>query len=344
MTRCLLSGAGGFWGHHCFEHVLTETDWDVVATDSFRHPGKTDRITQVLDGREDWRERVTVITHDLTAPFSAQAAARIAGPGLDYVIAAASESHVDRSIADPVPFMMNNTAVMLNTLELARVTRPQAVVVISTDEVYGSETGGITHPEWDVILPSNVYSASKAAQEAAAISYWRTYGVPVIIVNCVNLLGERQDAEKFIPMVIRAVLRGEQVTVHGADGDIGTRYWLHCRNLADGITFLLGRRPPVMFPFHAVRGAPRARRPDRYNIACPDRISNLELAQMIAGIMGRPLDYRLEGFPAARPGHDPHYGLDTARITALGWRPPVPFAESLERTVKWTAANPAWLI
>ena len=92
-------------------------------------------------------------------------------------------------------------------------------------------------------------------------------------------------------------------------------------------------------------GAPRrAGRPDRYNIAGPDRIGNLELAQMIAGIMGRPLDYRLEGFPAAPPGHDPHYGLDTARITALGWRPPVPFAESLERTVKWTAANPAWLI
>jgi dTDP-glucose 4,6-dehydratase len=88
---------------------------------------------------------------------------------------------------------------------------------------------------------------------------------------------------------------------------------------------------------------PACSRPDRYNIASADRVSNLALAQMIAAAAGRPLRYRLTDFHSARPGHDPHYGLDPAKIAALGWKPPVPFAESLERTVAWTLAHPAWL-
>lgn len=336
MARALITGAGGFFGHHLLEHLLVTTDWDVAATDSFRHRGKTDRIAQVLGDREDWRDRVSILTHDLTVPFSSQAADVIAGKnGLDYIIAVASESHVDRSIADPVPFVRNNVDVILNTLELARQLSPRAVVVITSDEVYGPETGGVPHPEWDVILPSNPYAGSKAAQEAIAITYWRTYCVPIILVNCINMIGERQDPEKYIPLVIRKVTRGEQVTIHGTPGDIGTRNYLHCRNLADGICFLLDRYPPAMFP--------QADRPDRYNIAGPDRIDNLTLAQMIAGYVGRPLKYRLEECPVSRPGHDPHYGLDVSKMLDLGWRLPVPFAESLERTVKWTVSNPSWM-
>ena len=349
MTRVLLTGAGGFAGHHFLEHVLRTTDWTVAITDSFRHKGRTDRVAQVLWSgsyafrssprrQPDWLDRTTVITHDLTAPFSFTAADRIDGPGLDYIVAMASESHVDRSIADPVPFVLNNTAVMLHTLELARQLHPRAVVVVSTDEVYGPEAGG-PHPEWDVILPSNPYSASKAAQEAIAISYWRTYGVPVVLINSVNLIGERQDAEKYVPMIIRKAIRGEVVTVHGSPGHIGSRYYLHCRNLADGIMFLLGRQP-AMFSARDHRGADR---PDRYNITGPDRISNLELAQMIATDAGYPLKYRFTDFHSARPGHDPHYGLDGGKLAVLGWKPPVPFAESLERTVRWTLDHREWL-
>jgi dTDP-glucose 4,6-dehydratase len=208
MTRLLLSGAGGFAGHHFLEHVLANTDWDVIATDSFRHRGTTDRIVQVTGGvprnsggyHRPWRERVTVLTHDLTAPFSEQAMARIGGAeGLDYLIGMASQSHVDRSITDPVEFCENNFAVALNTLELARQLRPKAVVMISTDEVYGPCPPGYGHREWAPILPSNPYAASKAAQEAVSISYWRTYGVPVVITNTMNLVGERQHPEKFVP-------------------------------------------------------------------------------------------------------------------------------------------------
>ena len=256
-TRALCTGAGGFLGHHFLEHALVSTDWDIVATDSFRHKGATDRISQVLAGFLGYaHDRVDVVTHDLTAPFSPRQAHRITGPGLDYIIASASESHVDRSITDPVPFVRNNVDVILSTLELARQLKPRAVVVISTDEVYGPELGGIPHPEWDAILPSNPYAASKAAQEAIAISYWRTYGVPVVLVNCMNLAGERQDIEKYIPKLIRAVLHGDEVVVHGTPGDIGTRHWLHCRNLADGILHILDGPPARHVPRACRAGQP----------------------------------------------------------------------------------------
>lgn len=333
MKRVLLTGAGGFIGAHVLEHLLATTDWRVAATDSFRHKGKTDRICEVLAPHPEWKPRVDIVTHDLTAPFSSQARARIGD--VDYVIAMASESHVDRSIADPVPFVRNNVDVILATLEFCREAKPDAVIVVSTDEVYGPvEAGSPGHAEWAPIMPSNPYSASKAAQEAIAFSYWRSYGLPVVIVNCMNLFGERQDAEKFLPMLIRRINAGETVTIHGRPGDIGTRHYLHARNLADAMLHIL-RLAPLQFP--------GADRPDRYNIAGPEPVSNLALAQEVASVIGKPLRYELTDFHSARPGHDPHYGLDGAKLEALGWKPPVEFHESLERTVRWSLEHPAWL-
>jgi dTDP-glucose 4,6-dehydratase len=336
VTRLLITGAGGFLGHHALRHFLTETDWQVTCTDSFRHEGKTDRITLALGGGPaEWRDRVTVVTHDLTAPISAQTADRIGD--VDYIAAYASQSDVDASIASPAPFVRNNTDVALSVLDYARQAKPRALVWVSTDEVYGPvEPHDPGHREWDAILPSNPYAASKAAQEAIAASYWRTYGVPLVIVNCMNLIGEAQSVTKFVPKVIAAVRDGETVTIHGQDGDIGTRHYLHARNLADAILHIFRTLPPAMFP--------QSGRPDRYNIASPDRLDNLELATLIALAMNRPLDYRLENFHATRPGHDPHYGLDPAKLTAAGWKPPVPFYESLQRTVEWTLAHPEWLL
>lgn len=358
MPTTLLTGAAGFAGHHCLEHLLAATDWDIVATDSFRHKGKSDRIAEVIEHNPGWRARLRMVTHDLTAPFTPQTVRRI-GP-VDYVIAMAAQSHVDRSIEDPVPFVANNVQVALSTLEYCREARPKAVIVVSTDEVYGPEpvtADGLPapHREWSPILPSNPYSASKACQEAIAISYWRTYGVPVVIVNCMNLIGERQDPEKYLPMLIARIRDGLPVPVHGVPGHIGSRHYLHARNLADGIVFILRELRPAVFPAHIpamerngqVQGLPpwpEAERPDRYNIAGPDRVGNLELAQAVAGIIGRKLDYKLVDFHSARPGHDPHYGLDPAKLTRLGWVPPVPFGQSLQRTVNWSLAHDAWLI
>lgn len=368
-ARCLITGASGFVGHHLLEHALISTDWDIVATGSFRHRGTCDRIAEVLHGPSalaspavddrPWHDRVHVLTHDLTAPFSPAEQHQIAGPDrLDYIVAMASMSHVDTSITDPAGFTENNVAVILSTLELARALKPAAVVVISTDEVYGPVEPGQAHAEWSAILPSNPYSASKAAQEAVAIAYWRTYGVPVIITNTMNMIGERQDVSKFVPKTLRAVLAGEQAVIHGSPGHVGSRHYLHARNLADAVIWLLNNTRPSVFRAHmsremgsasyraAVKGRPSAviaDRPDRYNIASPDRIDNLTLAAMIADAAGRPLHWRFEDFHTTRPGHDAHYGLDPGKILALGWKPPVSFGESLARTVRWTLEHPEWL-
>lgn len=350
MKRVLLTGAGGFVGHHILEHILASTSWQVIATDSFRHRGKADRIAQVIQPCAHWRPRLEVITHDLSAPFSEQTMYRLGH--IDYLIAVASESHVERSIEDPVPFIRNNVNVILSTLELAREVKPRHTIIISTDEVYGPEPVldgvRVPHPEWAPILPSNPYSASKAAQEAVAFSYWRTYGVPLTIVNCMNLIGERQDPEKFVPMLIKRIAGGEEVPIHGREDDVGSRHYLHARNLADALVYILKELPPAMYGAHAktALGGPAyaADRPDRYNVVGPDRIDNLVLAQTIAGIIGRPLKYQLVDFHSARPGHDPHYSLDPAKLTKAGWTPPVPFSESLIRTVRWSLEHPEWLL
>lgn len=342
MTRIFLSGAGGFVGHHFLEHFLVNTDWEIVVTDSFRHKGKTDRLVQVLDANPGSRERVTVVTHDLTTPFSSQLQARIGR--VNHILAIASESHVDRSIENPVPFVENNVSVALQTLEFARKAQPQSFTLISTDEVYGPTLDGTPFKEWSPVIPSNPYAASKAAQEAIATSYWRTYAVPVQIVNCMNMIGERQEVEKFIPRVIRAVDRGEEIIIHGKPGNIGTRHYLHARNLADGVLFLLKRQTPAPYhdyaPSYDVRSADV---PDRYNIASPDKIDNLSLAQMIAEYMGKELKWRFADFRTSRPGHDAHYGLNPDKILSMGWKPPVDFRASLEKTITWSLNNPEWL-
>jgi dTDP-glucose 4,6-dehydratase len=332
--RVLLTGAGGFAGSHCLEHLLVNTNWQVVCMDSFRHRGKTDRISEVLEARPMCRNRVTVITHDLTAPLSTQMITKIGH--IDYVLAYASESHVDRAIKDPTPFVMNNIAVILNTLEYALIMKPSAFVLISTDEVYGPLAGNAPYEEWATILPSNPYSASKASQEAIAISYWRTYSVPLMIINCMNMIGERQDVEKYVPLVTKACLDGREIVIHGTPDNIGSRHYLHARNLADGILHLLRRRVPVPY-------SENNSRPDRYNIASPDRLDNLKLATMISEHTGRKLFCRFEDFPQQRPGHDAHYGLNSDKIFSEGWVPPVDFETSLKKTVSWYLRNPQWL-
>jgi dTDP-glucose 4,6-dehydratase len=332
MVRVLLTGAGGFIGAHTLEHILAETDWEVVCLDSFRHKGLTDRITDSL-GYQFNPGRVRVFTHDLIAPLSPLLIDRIGS--IDYVINMASESHVNRSIQHPVPFVQNNVSLVLNMLEYAREVRPKAFIQIGTDEVYGPVTQDHRHVEWSPILPSNPYAASKAAQEAIAVSYWRSYGVPVILTNTMNNFGERQDAEKYLPMVIRSVLDGRVVTVHASKGEIGSRYWLHARNHADALVWLLQHTTPGKYP--------ERKRPDRYNVVGDRRMNNMELASHVARILDRPLYHEVSDYHSSRPGHDLHYGLDGSRLASLGWNPPVEFEQALERTVQWTARHPEWL-
>lgn len=332
-NRVLVTGMGGFAGSHILEHFLINTDWEIVGIDSWRHKGTPERIEEVLKNHPEWSERVTTITHDLIAPIQERTQKRIGH--IDYIINCAAESHVDRSIEDPVPFVMNNVAVALNMLEYARICKPKVFIQISTDEVYGAAPEGVNHKEWSAIIPSNPYSASKAAQEAIAISYWRTYGVPLIITNTMNMFGEMQDLEKYLAKTIRCLVMGEELTIHGKEGEIGSRYYLHSRNHADALLYLLKHTTPKMFP--------ESDRPDRYNIVGDSEIDNLEIALMISDIMKKELKYTLVDFHSARPGHDKRYALDGTKIKATGWKAPLPLFESLKRYVDWTLANTIWL-
>ena len=332
--RVLLTGAGGFVGHHTLEHILATTDWEVVCTDSFRHKGKTDRIREVLESRPEDRSRVQVIAHDLTVPISRQLANRLGK--IDYLISMASESHVDRSITDPRPFVENNVALVLTLLEYVREYGVEKFLHVSTDEVYGPAFHH-DHLEGEPHRPSNPYSASKSAQEAIVYSYWRTYGLPLAISNTMNIIGERQDPEKFVPLVLQKVLRGETVDIHASpDGKPGSRFYLHARNQADALCHILG----IEFPKYG-EGVDIG----RFNVVGETELDNLQMARLIAEYAGKELFWSLADFHSSRPGHDLRYALDGTKMShELGWKPPVSLFESLRRTVEWTLAHPEWLL
>jgi dTDP-glucose 4,6-dehydratase len=340
MTRVLITGGAGFVGHHLVEHLLETTDWDLVVLDSLTYAGRVDRLTSAKGFDPD---RVTLLWHDLRAPIHGHLNDRIGD--VSAVLHLAAESHVDRSILDPVPFVRNNVDATLTMLQWARVRELSHFVQVSTDEVYGPAVEGQRHVEWDPVIPSNPYSASKAAQEALAISYWRTYGVPVVLTNFMNMIGERQDVEKFVPKVVRAVLRGDTVPLHARPvsvrpgrGDVrwepSSRHWLHARNYADALRWMLTDTTPAAYP--------QADRPDRWHVA-GEELDVLQLAERIAVAAGRELRYEFVDYHGSRPGHDHRYALDPSKIHAAGWKPPVPLGESLERTVRWMIAHPEWL-
>jgi dTDP-glucose 4,6-dehydratase len=355
VKRVLLTGAGGFVGHHCLEHLLVNTDWDVVCLDSFRHRGKTDRIREILDGRSGSEkfidgDRVHVLTHDLRAPISDQLNYELGD--IDYVISMASDSHVDRSCSEPRPFIESNVSLVLTLLEWLRerqvsgVYRPvEKFLHVSTDEVYGPAFGSHLHGEGEPHRPSNPYSASKACQEDILFSYWRTFRLPVAVSNTMNIIGERQDPEKFVPLVIRAVDRGDTVEIHSGSGRPGSRFYLHARNQADALLFLLRTQP---FPRYGERlpGSPDQYTATmaRWNVVGEREVDNLDMAALIAVYSGRELHYELTDFHSSRPGHDLRYALDGSKLAELGWSPPVPLEESLEATVRWTLDHRQWLL
>ncbi len=342
MRRVLLTGGGGFIGAHTLAHIMHMTNWELVIIDSFRHKGKTDRISEMFRAHPDWKERCTIITHDLRAPFSRQTMITLGK--IDYVINMASESHVDRSISDPRDFIENNVSLTLTMLEYMRSYNSamqekgiKKFIQISTDEVYGSAPDGHNHKEGEPHMPSNPYSASKAAQESIAYSYWRTYDLPICITNTMNIIGEMQDGEKYLPMIVKSVLSGEPLTIHASPDKkrIGSRYYLHARNQADALIWLLDN---IDFPTYS-----SGKEIARYNIVGEQELTNLELAQKVAGILGKELKYELVDFHSSRPGHDLRYALDGTKLAEAGWKAPLSLDESLASTVKWMAERKEWL-
>jgi dTDP-glucose 4,6-dehydratase len=320
-------------------HVLVNTDWEVVCPVTFRHKGNSERIASSLEGNDDWHRRVNVIMCDLTQPFSAQTVRRFGD--VTEIWNVASDSHVDRSIDYPGPFIANNVALMTNMLDYAKSLGNQLTLFLqmSTDEVYGPAPKLYRHVEWDTIKPSNPYSASKAAQEAICFAYWRTYGIPLVITNTMNIIGEMQDPEKFVPMTIKKLLNGQPMTVHvSPEGVSGSRFYLHARNLADAWLHISRYGDPIQY-------SDNVSEPNRWHIVGEREVTNSSMVSRIAAILGVNPMMEFVNFHESRPGHDLRYALDGRKIYEdLGWTAPISFEESLDRTVNWTLQHPEWLL
>lgn len=334
MKRVLLTGIGGSIGVHVLAHIMHNTDWEVVGLDSFHHKGYKERVTRVQRNHPDWPTRIKVFQHDLTCPITEQLAEAI-GP-IDYVLHLAAISDVFLSVESPVWSIQNNINSTLVMLEYARKYKPEQFIYFSTDEVYGPVKRGEAHKEWDTHRPSNAYAASKAACEDICYAYWRSYGVPLIITNTMNNFGEMQSSSKFPVIIQKKLEAGEIITIHGNDQEIGTRFYLHSRNAADGLLWIIKRGAYV----HKLGEIDE---PHRYHIVGDQTYSNLELAQIIAKLMGKTLKYQLVDFHKDNPGHDIHYGLEDNKMRPNGWEQPLNFEESMKNTIEWQQRNDEWI-
>ncbi len=330
--KVLLTGASGFAGAHMLKFLLSETDCVVVCPVTYKHGGHKDRIPALIN-KEDF-SRVTIIEHDLATD---QLPLNSVTQDVNLVINFASESHVDRSILNPIEFSLNNTNLMINLLEFSRLLKNPAFVHISTDEVYGSIPFGETNKEWErPHFPSNPYSASKSAQESMAIAYFKTYGIPIVIINSTNMIGETQNQEKFLPKVINRIKHNYLINVDTNEyGEIGTRKYVHVWDVANGVWIATRKL------LEECEGAEKIAYPLKFHISGGQEISNLELVTLVGEQLG--VEPRITISASPRPGYDLRYELSTERIQKLGWSESLPIRNRIAAIVKWTNEHPDWL-
>jgi len=328
--KVLITGGCGFIGSHFVEHFLKETDWKIIVFDKLTYASMGyDRLRDIECFDES---RVDIYSVDLGEKVSDGIKKEVGY--VDYIINLASESHVDNSISDPVPFVRNNIDLCLNLFEFAREIQPKKIIQFGTDEVYGSALEGIDYKEGDRYNPGNPYSASKAAQDALAVAYSNTYSLPVVVTNTMNIFGERQHPEKFIPICIRKILNGEQIAIHSDSKKSGTRYYLHARNAAKAVHFILSIDESID-KHDASLG--------KWNIVGDMEVSNLEMAIFVAAYLEKELKYEMVDFHSSRPGHDLRYSLDGGKLKEYGFKYPKTFEDSLTKTIKWYLDNKKWL-
>jgi dTDP-glucose 4,6-dehydratase len=331
--RILVTGGAGFIGHHFCEHIIKNMDWEIVVWDKLNYASSGfDRLRdiKVFDDK-----RVRILTVDMNMPIS-EGVDKETGE-IDYVVNFASESHVDNSIANPLPFIQNNVNLVLNILEWIRKRKIKKMIQVSTDESLGIAPDNFEYSEGSRHNPSNPYAASKGAQEDIVRAYAHTYDLPINIVNMMNVFGERQHPEKFIPSTIRKVLGGEKVIIHADPTKTkpGSRFYIHARNASGAILFVLTKTNEKLDKIDASFG--------QFNIVGEKEVDNLSLARFMADVLGKPLNYELVDFHSSRPGHDLRYGLSGEKLKALGFAYPKSFEDSLRKTIKWYLGNLHWL-
>jgi dTDP-glucose 4,6-dehydratase len=318
--RVLITGAAGFIGSHAARYFARKYPaWDLLTLDRLNYAAALNRMEEV-------RGRIKVVLHDLRAPLTDYVVAQL-GP-LDYILHFAAETHVDRSMVDPHPFIESNILGTYNLLEYARLHQPalKMFFMVSTDESYGAASPGVDHNESSPHRPSNPYSASKAAAEDLAYAWEHSMGVPTIITNTMNNIGEMQHPEKFVPKIIRSLYTQQIIPVHGSPDEPGSRKYLYAGDHADAIDFLMKD----------------GRRGGRYNVVGAEEISNLEMVRRLEKVTGREAKIKFVDFHSTRPGHDRRYSLDGSKMAAMGWTPPSPIDDVLRVMCGFYVAREDW--
>jgi len=313
MKRILVTGGAGFIGSNFVRYMLREhPELDILVLDALTYAGNLENLADVAGDprffffRGDIRDEAMV--DNLV-------------PNVDTIVNFAAETFVDRSIHEPGDFVTTDVVGTFRLLEAARRHGVERFVHISTDEVYGSVEQG-SSVETDPVEPRSPYSASKAASDLLARSYFVTYGVPVIITRASNNYGPYQHPEKLIPFFITNALEDRPLPVYG-DGQ-QVRDWLFVEDHCSAIDIVLRKGVPG----------------EIYNVGGGFERTNLEVTRGILRALGK--DESLIKFVKDRPGHDRRYSLDTAKLRSLGWEPKVSFDDGLPATVRWYVENEGW--
>jgi len=311
--KLLVTGGAGFIGSNFVRHVLREHPDDrVVNLDKLTYAGNPANLADIA--RDPRYAFVQGDVCDATL-------VRDVLPGVDAVVNFAAESHVDRSLVEPDAFLKTDVFGVFTLLEAVRELKIPRFLHISTDEVYGSVAEG-SSSEQHPLRPSNPYSASKAAGDLLALSYWRTHGVPVVITRSSNNFGPYQYPEKVVPLFITNAIDDQPLPLYGDGRNV--RDWLYVLDNCAAIDLVLRR----------------GRDGEVYNIGGGHEVENVVLTREILRYTGKP--ETLIRRVTDRPGHDRRYSVDSTKIAGLGWAPRHPFAAALETTVRWYREHETW--
>lgn len=320
--RVLLTGGCGFIGSNLIRRLL-ECWWgaEIVCLDRIDDAASLGKLSPLV---EEYGDRLRILWHDLRAPINATSLG-LSGE-FDYILHLAAGSHVDRSVREPLGFLMDNCMGTAHVLEYARehLDPNGKCLIFSTDEVVGAAPEGVEFTEQAPMNALNPYAAAKAAGEVLAPAWANTYGLPIVVTRCTNVYGPAQHPEKFIPLCIRKIQNDETIQIHAKGGKSSSRYYVHVDDVSDAVMTVL-RQGGVIGSVDT----------GRYNIAGAEEYDNLEVAKLVAQMLGRELRYELVDFVPNRPRHDMRYGLSGDRLHALGWKPRIGLVEGLERTVEW---------
>ncbi len=311
--KVLITGGAGFIGSNFVHYALKRhPDWEIVVLDKLTYAGNLDNLKNI-------RDRFTFIQGDIANPDDVEKSVN----GVDCIINFAAESHVDRSLRDPRPFIQTNIEGTLLLLEAARKYQISRFLHVSTDEVYGDLAGSDRHSlESDTLAPRSPYAASKAGAEHLVFSYGISYGLDVVITRGSNTYGLYQYPEKIIPLFITNALEAKPLPIYG-DGS-AVRDYLYVEDHCSGIDTVL---------CNGISG-------NAYNLGARLEISGVEVAQTILGLLDCPKS--LMQYVRDRPGHDYRYSVDPSSAESLGWQRQWDFQRGMAQTVAWYKQHPEW--